>query len=298
MISRQFNFRKATLPYLYTYMSYFNYNGRIHEATTPVLGPDNRGLRYGDGLFETIKFLDGRLILMDEHFARLWKGMQLLQFEIPRLFTHDYLQQQVTGLLKKNGHTAARVRIAVVRGDGGLYDANNIPHFIIQSWPLGAGRWNENGLQAGIYRDAKKMADDFANCKHNNYLPYFMAALYAKTNKLNDAVILNNNDRVCDSTIANVFMIKSGVLFTPSLNEGCVAGVIRKFILQTLPGHGITINESAITEEMLLDADEVFFTNSIYNSRWVSRIETNTYSSSITREIYDLLAKTNPAVFC
>lgn len=264
-----------------------------------IVGPDNRGLRYGDGVFETMKFRNGRLILMDEHFARLWKGMQLLQFEIPRLFSPDLLQQQILDLLKKNGHTAARIRITVVRGDGGLYDAKNTPQYIIQSWPLeeNTGKWNDNGLQAGIYRDAKKMADAFANCKHNNYLPYFMAAHFAKANKLNDAIILNNSGRICDSTIANVFIVKNGEVITPALSEGCVAGVMRKFLLQALPVHGITITESAVTEEMLLDANEVFFTNSIYNIRWVAGFENKAFGNSIVKGIYEILSKSDPFIF-
>lgn len=281
-------------------MSYFNYNGKICKEGTPVLGPDNRGLRYGDGLFETLKFQGGHLVLVDEHFARLWKGMQLLQFEIPKLLTPDLLQHQLMALLSKNGHTNARIRITVVRGDGGLYDAKNTPMYMIQTWPLatGTGSWNENGLQAGIYYGAKKMADDFAGCKHNNYLPYFMGALFAKANKYNDAIILNNNGRICDSTIANIFIIKNGVLATPSIDEGCVAGVIRKTILHALPHLDIAVDETAITTDMLLDADEVFLTNSIYNIRWIAGIDNKNYSCSLTREIFNLLQKTNPAVFC
>ena len=281
-------------------MSYFNYNGKLYKEGTPVIGPDNRGVRYGDGLFETLKFRGGQLVLVDEHFARLWKGMQLLRFEIPKLLTPDLLQHQLMAILLKNGHTTARVRITLIRGDGGLHDAKNIPQYIIQSWPLapGTGSWNENGLQAGIYFGAKKMADDFANCKHNNYLPYFMGALFAKANKLNDVIILNNNGRVCDSTIANIFIIKDGTVFTPPLDEGCVAGVIRKCILHALPEHNIAVNESAVTTDMLMDADEVFFTNSIFNIRWVAGIGNKNYSCSVTRKIYGLLQKTNPAIFC
>ncbi len=62
-------------------MSHFNFNGKIVAATTAI-GPENRGLRYGDGLFETIKMINGKLLLEDDHFARLWKGLQVLQFDL------------------------------------------------------------------------------------------------------------------------------------------------------------------------------------------------------------------------
>ena len=185
-------------------MNYFNFNGKIFESNTDIIGPDNRGLRYGDGLFETIKFKNNELILADEHFARLWKGMQLLKFDIPKLFTTENIQEQIIQLLKKNKQTAARVRLSVIRGDGGLYDVkNHSPVYMIQSWPMATDNTslNENGLQLCIYTGAKKMIDSFCNIKHNNYLPYFMGALFAKEQQCNDAVIVNNHDRICDSTI-------------------------------------------------------------------------------------------------
>ena len=287
--------------YFQPLMSYFNFNGKILEENNPVIGPSNRGLRYGDGLFETLKFKNNELILADEHFARLWKGMQLLKFDIPKLFTQEMIEQQVSQLLKKNNQTEARVRLTVIRADGGLYDAkNHTPLYIIQSWPLNTNNasLNENGLQLCIYTEGKKTVDNFCNIKHNNYLPYFMGALFAKQQQCNDAVILNNHERVCDSSIANIFIIKGQTIYTPSLNEACIAGVMRKFIIQNISSLEYTIVETKITREMLLDADEVFLSNSIYNIRWVAAIEQKEYSNTNTRIIFNFLSKTNPAVFC
>src|SRR5436190_21848126 len=107
-------------------MNYFNFNGKIFKEGSPVIGPDNRGLRYGDGLFETMKMINGQLILADEHFARLWKGLKLLHFDIPKHFTVEILQQEIISTAKKNGHDSlARIRLQIIRGDGGLFDAKN-----------------------------------------------------------------------------------------------------------------------------------------------------------------------------
>ena len=73
-------------------MHWFNYNGKIYTNETAIIGAGNRGLRYGDGLFETMKMKDGNLVLEDEHFARLWKGMQVLQFTVPKHFNPDKLK--------------------------------------------------------------------------------------------------------------------------------------------------------------------------------------------------------------
>jgi branched-chain amino acid aminotransferase len=277
-------------------MVYFNYNGKIHPEGTPVIGVDNRGLRYGDGLFETIKMINGKLLFEDDHFARLWKGLKALEFDVPKNLTVDFLQKEMTALAQKNGHAnAARIRLNIVRGDGGLYDAkNHLPNYIIQSWPLAPsnGEWNSNGLVLGIYEAAKKSCDLLSNLKHNNYLPYVLAALKAKSQKWNDAIVLNTNGRICDTTIANIFIVKDGAVFTPSLQEGCVAGVMRRVVVQQVLKSGIDLIEKEISISELLAADEVFLTNSIYNIRWVQGIGDITFKNSLTYTIFSSLQST------
>lgn len=282
-------------------MNYFNFNGKLYEAEKPIISSESRALRYGDGVFETIKFSNNKLILADEHFHRLWKGMQLLQFDIPKLFTPEKLSEEISKTLNKNKHTAARVRLGIYRGNGGLYDAkNHTPNFIVETWPLpeSKGLLNTNGLELCIYRDAVKSCDAFSNIKHNNYLPYFMGALFAKQNKCNDALILNNHQRICDSTIANIFFIKNGIIYTPELKEGSVAGIMRKFIIEQLKNLKFKIEEVKVEVEQLMNADEIFLTNSIYNMRWVSSLENKKFSNQLIKKIEMALQQTNPDIFC
>jgi branched-subunit amino acid aminotransferase/4-amino-4-deoxychorismate lyase len=216
--------------------------------------------------------------------------LDILQFVIPKHLTPDKLQEEITTLTKKNGHeNAARIRLNVFRGDGGLYDAkNHTPHYIIQSWalPENNGEWNSNGLVAGIYEDAKKSCDVLSNLKHNNYLPYVLGALKAKKEKWNDAILLNSYGRICDTTIANIFLIKDNVISTPALKEGCVAGVMRKKIIQAIANGAWAFVEKEITTDDLLNADEIFLTNSMYNIRWIQRIADKEYGNEITQKIY------------
>lgn len=277
-------------------MAWFNYNGKIYKDDATIIGADNRGLRFGDGLFETMKMKNELLILDNEHFARLWKGMAVLQFAIPKHFTPEKLQEEILQVAKKNQHEkAARIRVTVFRGNGGLYDAtDNFPHYIIQTWllPERNGELNSNGLDIGIYHDAKKSCDILSNLKTNNYLPYVMAALEAKKQKWNDAIVLNSFGRVCDSTIANIFFVKDEVVYTPALSEGCVAGVFRKFVLGQLPAAGFACVEKEITIEDVLHADEVFLTNSVYNIRWVKSIADKNFGNAVVQKIYTLIPST------
>jgi aminodeoxychorismate lyase len=270
-------------------MSYFNFNGKIYAANTSTIGPENRGLRYGDGLFETIKISNGKLVFEDDHFARLWKGLKVLQFDIPKHFSPDNLQEQILALAAKNNHlVSARIRLNVFRGDGGLYDAvNHAPNYFIQSWqlPENNGNLNSNGLVLGIYAEAKKTYDILSNLKHNNYLPYVMGALHAKKEKWNDAIILNSANRICDTTIANIFIIKDEIIYTPSLTEACVAGVMRNYIVRNSKSSGFELIEKELTQEDVLNADEVFITNTIRNIQWVQSINNKIYSNTIIKKI-------------
>lgn len=269
---------------------FFYHNGKFYSEGTSVVSADNRGLRYGDGLFETMKIVNGKIQAEDDHLARLWSGMKLLQFVIPKHFTPDKIEEAILTLAKKNGHsTAARVRLTVFRGDGGLYDAvNHHPNIIIQTWvlPEGNGEWNSNGLVAGVYDSVKKSCDILSNLKHNNYLPYVMAALHAKKEKWNDAIVLNTFGRVCETTIANIFIVKEDRVYTPSLTEGCVAGIFRSLFLRRAAEIGISVTEKEISIAELMNADEVFFTNSIYNIRWVHQIGDKLFVNTLTQKIY------------
>jgi branched-chain amino acid aminotransferase len=277
-------------------MQFLNCNGKIEKENTPVIFADNRGFRYGDGLFETIKMVKGNLIFSNEHFSRLWRGMQLLQFDIPRHFSPEMLEEQIIALAKKNGHEkTARVRLSVYRGNGGLYDIiNHQPNYIIQTWQIqfDNSHLNSNGLVLGIYAEAKKSCDILGNIKHNNYLPYVLAALKAKKEKWNDAVILNTNSKICDTTIANIFLVKDNIISTPALIEGCVAGVMRDFVLRELRRKGYQILDKSISVEELMKADEIFLTNAISNIRWVKQLGDKNYTNRLIHQIYSEMAST------
>jgi branched-chain amino acid aminotransferase len=141
-------------------------------------------------------------------------------------------------------------------------------------------------LVLGFYNHAVKACDSFSNCKHNNYLPYVMGALHAKQQKWNDAIICNSNAAICDTTIANIFYIKNKIVYTPPLADGCVAGIMRAAVILHLKQQQFTIVEQSVLQADLLAADEVFVTNSMYNIRWVQRIEDTSFTNTITQQIY------------
>ena len=232
---------------------------------------------------------------------RLWKGLLALKFSDGKFFTKEKLISEILLLAKKNNLISARVRLTIIRGEGGIYDAkNHSPNYIIEAinLPEGNGELNSNGLQLCFFEDAKKAIDSFSNLKTNNYLPYFMGALFAKENRCNDAIILNSENNICDTTIANIFYVKNGIIYSPALTQGCVAGVIRNWLLDKIQTLGFTVIETSVTKGDLFNADEVFLSNSIYNIRWVANIEETNYTNEVVFKIVDSLKRKESSVFC
>jgi branched-chain amino acid aminotransferase len=268
-----------------------NLNGRFYNDTKPLIGINNRSFRYGDGCFETIKVVDGRIVLANLHMQRLFLALQQLLFQPPGYFSPDYLMGLISELVQKNNHQAlARVRLTIFRGDGGIYDAlNHTPNFLIQTWALNPenNSLNTNGLLLGQYNGGFKAADAFANIKSNNYLLYAMAALYAKQQHYNDVLVLNHRQTVADATIANLFLVQAdGAIVTPPLTDGGVAGIMRRHLVDQLPLLGYTVLEQSIDNQQLADAKAIFLTNAIYGIKWVASFEQTTYSHTVVQQLH------------
>lgn len=268
---------------------FFIYNNQYFRIGDPVITAGNRGLRYGDGLFETMRMHDGRILNADFHFERLFHGMKVLQFNIPEKFSPDFFIHTLNGLLLKNSHQKnARIRLMVFRSDGGIFNSeNNLPDYIIETWPLSEKiKLNEDGLAVDVFPDATKSSDLFSNLKSNNYLVSVMAGIFAQKNGWDDAIILNAFGRVCESAISNIFIIKDDTIYTPPLSEGCVAGIMRRSMLENFSLQKYPTAQKNLSINDLLDADEFFLTNSIHPVRWVKSFRGKIYENKRTTEIF------------
>ena len=271
------------------------FNGKFLNEGAPIISSASRGLRYGDGCFETMKMINGKLILKELHFERLFSSLETLQFKIPKHFSADEFEKQIIEVATKNGHQQlGRIRITIFGSDGGLYDADShTPNYIIESFAISKtiGTFNDNGLVIDIFKDARKATDNFSHIKSNSFLPYVQAANWAKRNQLNDAIVLNAYDRVADTTIANLFIVSDGIIKTPALNEGCISGVMRKYLLQHCRKEGLPIEETQITVDDVENANEVFLTNAIRGIKWVKQVGVAGYSYNTSALLYNKFIK-------
>lgn len=257
------------------------FNGNFLPADTAILTAANRSFRYGDGLFETIKFYKGKILFETFHFERLFLGLKMLQIE--NSFTAAEFSSVISELCRKNECSdLARVRLAVYR------ENNNSTSYIIETFPLDASscQWKENGWRLTLFPFSRKSMDAYSNFKTANFLPYVLAEKYAQQNGFDDALILNASNHICDSSKANLFIIKNGAFFTPALHQGCINGVIRRYLVDSLKANGYRLHQAEITEEQLLDADEAFLTNSIFDLRWVSSYKNKTWPHDQAQMIY------------
>ena len=268
---------------------FFIYNGEFFRVGMPVISIQNRSFRYGDGLFETMRMYNGKILNGNYHFERLFSGLKILEFKIPPQFSPGYLTDAVNGLLLKNSiFKDAKIRLMVFRGDEGIFDIeNNSTNYIIEAFPFFEKiELNEKGIELDIFPDGKKSISRFSNLKSNNYLTSIMAARFAKRNNLDDAIILNDFERACESSIANIFMIKGSEIFTPPLSEGCVAGTVRRWFLEKFELKDYTITEKELSIDGLLHADEIFLTNSLHLLKWVKKFRNKTYTNLKIKEIF------------
>jgi branched-chain amino acid aminotransferase len=277
------------------YNGVLSYNGIFYPSGQPLLTAGNRGFRYGDGLFETMFVQNGRIRLGEYHFDRLLSGMSLLDFDIPPFFV-EKLTKEIRAVCEANGlfaTVAARVRLVIFRGESSfLGPLDRFPNYIIESWPLPAvPEPVEGGQTIGIFPDGRKACDVLSNLKSNNYLLYILAAHYAKKMSLDDCLVLNSQNRIADSTIANLFYIRQGQFYTPPLSEGVVAGVMRRHLLEALPQAGYIVHQQAVTSEDLLTADEIFLTNALKGISPVRSLQGRSYTNNLSIAVYERLIK-------
>ena len=270
--------------------AFLNFNGKMFRNDKLLISPDDKSFRYGDGCFETMKMVSGKIVLEAFHFERLFTSLQILQINKPNYFITDVFKEEILDLAKRNHHKkSARIRLTISRGEGGLYEnENNKPNYLIQTWDLNTSnnKLNENGLVMNVFSNARKICDDYSHIKNNNFLCYALGALWAKQHKLNDVVLLNPFDKVADSTIANIFIVNNGIIKTPALSEGCIAGVTRKYLLMLMREEGMPVEETSISVEELMSASEIFLTNSIFGIRWVKEMGKSNYKNQLSSLLF------------
>lgn len=224
----------------------------------------DHGLLYGDGVFEGIRFYNGRVFRLEEHIRRLFDSARAIVLSMP--WTQEQVIQFTVDTIKANGLTDGYVRLVVTRGTGGLglnpYLCERPSMFIIASTiSLYPEEYYSKGL--AIITCATRRPAPAAlmpQVKSLNYLNNIMAKVEAIQAGAMEAVMLNEQGYVSECTGDNLFLLKNGTLLTPPVSDGALDGVTRQVILQLATELGIPAKEQTLTRYDIFIADECFLT--------------------------------------
>ncbi|WP_136465384.1 aminotransferase class IV [Flagellimonas onchidii] len=246
-----------------------NFNGNLFSKDSEILTQNNRGLKYGDALFETIRCVNGTVFFWEDHYFRLMASMRILRMEIPMEFTLEFLEEQIRRTVGKNdfANSPSRVRLTVFRNDGGFYGPlTNKISYIIEVSPLESPFYiiEEVPYVVELFKDYYVNKDMLSNLKTTNKVLNVVASVYAKENGYQNCLLINNDKNVVETINGNLFLVSGEKVKTPPLTDGSLNGIIRKKLLEILSSlDDITLEEASISPFELQKADELFITNSI-----------------------------------
>jgi branched-chain amino acid aminotransferase len=206
-----------------------------------------RAFLYGDLIFETLLVQHGTIPHVARHYRRLAHSAHLLKLDLGNLneekFTHE-IHTAVTEFSIQNPNISTlRARFVLYRDSHGFY----LPNSNSSKYHISIFRFEPKTpmepLKIGLYKEQRKAPGPLSNLKTGNALVYVMAAIWAKENHLDDALILNTNGEIIEATASNIFWQKNGGWFSPPLAAGCVAGIGREIFMEQNKQHKPTKNE-------------------------------------------------------
>lgn len=274
-------------------VEYLNFNGNILPADQLIFKANNRGFRYGDGLFESMRYMKGKLKFPEMHIDRIQKGMKLLRFDNCSLIDAWFLREKVEELVRRNRTGAdARIRLTVFRDSEGLYSpVSNKYGYVLEIQKLDEGQYvlNKKGLIIDVYDEIPKPVNALSNLKTCNAMIYVLAGIYKNQNALDEVLLLNHHGFLCESMSSNVFVVYDRKLYTPALKEGCIAGVMRQVVMRLAKENDIELVEAQINPDILNEADEVFLTNAAKGIQWVMGYNNKRYFNEVSRFLNEKL---------
>ena len=239
-------------------------NGELVPASRASVSVFDHGFLYGDGIFEGIRVYSGRVFKLSEHLDRLYDSAKALLLPIP--YTKDALSDAVVHTVRSNGLTDAYVRLVISRGPGdlGLDPSKCVrPTVIIiaDTIRLYPEELYHKGMDLASV-SIRRPGTDVLNpaIKSLNYLNSVLAKIEANLRGLSEVLILNQSGHVVEGTGDNVFLVKSGALYTPPIYSGILNGITRQVVLDLAQERGVRVHETPITLHDVYTADECFLT--------------------------------------
>lgn len=270
------------------------YNAEIVSGERPQLKLNNRAFNYGDGLFESVLYHKGNLVALDAHLERMRLGMESLHMRPNAFLKAERFEPLFEELAANNEMDSAKVRISVFRDSEGFYTPEgDDTSFSVMMYPLEKQpyEFNAEGLSADICKTYRKSFDPWSNYKTSSALGFVLASIEARDSEFDELFILNTAGRLCEGLSSNVFLTKGNQVWTPSLEEACLAGTMRDRVAKLAHELGYEVESRPVEMGDLFNADEVFVTNAIGGVRWVSSFRDRRYYHKVSSRISEALRK-------
>jgi branched-chain amino acid aminotransferase len=270
-----------------------NFNGIIQDSDLQ-LTVSNRSFLYGDGVFETLKIVNNKILFFEDHYFRLMASMRIVRMEIPMIFTMEYLEEQILKLVEVLAiKDAARVRFNVFRNEGGFYLPNdNSISFVIQASELESIRYKIPKIQfeVDLYKDFIVPSQLLSTLKTANKITHVTASIFAKENQLDSALLINETKNVIEAANGNLFMLMGNKLITPPISEGCLNGIMRKQIISLAKQiESVEVIEAAISPFDLQKADELFITNVVVGIQPITKYRKKEFEVRLANQLLEKL---------
>lgn len=266
-----------------------NFNGNIISENNSQIDFNNRGFKYGDALFETIKIEEEAVVFCEDHYFRLMASMRMLRMQIPMEFTLEFFESEILKTINANTGLENRVKFTVFRNADGLYaPSNHNVSYVVEVKQIEVVV--KPNYVVDLYKDFMINPNLLSTVKTNNKITNVLASIYAKDNGFDNCVLLNSNKNVVEFTNGNLFLIKGNLITTPPLSDGCVKGVMRKNIITLLEkNEEFEIEEKSISPFAIQKADEVFLTNVIVGIQSITKYRKKNFETNITKKISNLM---------
>ena len=270
-----------------------NFNGNIQDNSATLI-ENNRGFLFGDAIFETIKVAQNKILFSEDHYFRLMSAMRICRMEIPMNFTLEYFEEQILKLTETNSSNSNfRVRFSVYRKGNGFYlPSSKEIDFIITFSPLEKHLYEVNSgkYEIELYKDAHITKQIFSTLKSNNKMIQITGSIFADENGYDNCLLLNDEKNVIEALQSNIFIRFGNEIHTPSLNDGCLNGIMRKQIISLIKKNSsFDITEKSISPFDLQKADEIFLTNTIKGIQSVTQYRKKSYTNEAATVLTEAL---------
>ncbi|MCA0131899.1 aminotransferase class IV [Winogradskyella alexanderae] len=267
-----------------------NFNGELVSLSESKLSPENRGYKYGDALFETLKVVNSKIFFWEDHYFRLMASMRIMRMDIPMNFTMEFLEDEILKTVEANNlsNAVARVRLNVDRGEGGKYlpkkDANINYYIVAEVHPNPFYTIDDSFYEVDLYKDYYVAPGLLSGLKSNNKAIQVMGSIYAKENGFHNCLIFNTNKSIIEALNGNLFLVKGDRIKTPPLEDGCLKGIMRQQVLDVLRKDvNLIVEEASISPFELQKADEMFITNVIVGIQPISKYRKKEYGADFAK---------------